>query len=577
MKSLLNMTNNSTILFIEDNGFEFARKFKAVSEKYGNPRNDHEVEKWLLKLFERHEAIEKIVIPIKLGKDDVYAGLRLGWHIRLTPQLKEKRFIPIIFLADLSKDELISHQVASRKEKTATLLNTPNCTLIEFDEEDIKSALQNFKKHLNEQDFLSKGLPQLIIDAPKDRGHQLANEWGCIRLAQLADVSLEQHISSDLYFKYRLAIAQTDLSFRPVPPSNLLSQDLKVLLIDDNARKGWEEVLKKVIQKHVVASTHPVNLTSIENVADFHSKKSTLNDYDLILLDLRLSKEEENPQRAIKIADFSGSKILREIKSHNRGLQTIILTASNKAWNMKYLLDEGADGYYIKETPEVNVSYDFSAESFTNFIESIKQGIQRVYLKDLSNIHDGINQQITHLIAMTSNLDFKNMLEEIETYFKVSFEMLYAAATELDETKKNSGFGYAYISLFRVVERINKYYIATSVASGVSTIANYRYNENNITTNPISTQTYTSGVPINIRNANEFSTLAWIHLDKLALSSNAFIQQCFWVIKRRNKFIHADTTMVGELLTECRKIDTEEGYKALLNILKDMICNSRFV
>jgi DNA-binding NarL/FixJ family response regulator len=29
-----------------------------------------------------------------------------------------------------------------------------------------------------------------------------------------------------------------------------------------------------------------------------------------------------------------------------------MFTASNKAWNMKALLDAGADGYYIKESPE---------------------------------------------------------------------------------------------------------------------------------------------------------------------------------------------------------------------------------
>ena len=149
---------------------------------------------------------------------------------------------------------------------------------------------------------------------------------------------------------------------------------------------------------------------------------------------------------------------MKEIKGVNRGIQTIILTASNKAWNMKYLLDLGADGYYIKESPEIIVTNDFSKESFSNFIDSVKKCTTRQYLKAFFSSHKTIISKVERLITSTTNNQFKEMLEEIQKYLEVSFEMVYAASNESDETKGKDLFGYAYLSLFRVVESINKYF-----------------------------------------------------------------------------------------------------------------------
>lgn len=50
-------------------------------------------------------------------------------------------------------------------------------------------------------------------------------------------------------------------------------------------------------------------------------------------------------------SEYSGAKILDEIKSDNFGTQVIMYTASNKSWNMRELIGKGADGFYIKESP----------------------------------------------------------------------------------------------------------------------------------------------------------------------------------------------------------------------------------
>ncbi len=563
--------SNKNVLFIEDNGFQLAKIFDAISVRYENQDKDQAIEGWLVKIFEQYPDIEKIVIPVKLGKDDVdNTGFRVGLHIRLTEKLKAHRFIPIIFLSETPKDSLIADQIFSKRDKTATLLNTPNCKIVPIDKDAIMEALANFKKTLDEKRFKSEGLPNLIIETHRDRGHQLANEWGCIRLASLAGVELNQIVSSDLYFKYRLAFMQIETGRTVISPKTpLLQKDINVLLIDDNAKKGWEEIIKKVIDKYIVGTSHKVNISSIESVEDFQQQKNNIESFDFVLLDLRLSKNEENSSRAIKIEDFSGSKVLKEIKGINKGIQVIILTASNKAWNMKYLLDAGANGYYIKESPEIVLTDEFSEGSFLNFIDSIKSAINRHYLKAFFKSHKTITTVLKGLIATTTNNDFKNMLEEIEKYLDISFEMVYAASNESDKKKGEDSFGYAYLSLFRVVESINKYFIANS---GLVTFPNYYFDDKIL----ISTQSFTIKNPIQKKDLKEFGALAWISIDIMTLASNDFIKKIFWSVKRRNKFIHADTSILGELKNECDKIHTHKGYEELLDILEKIIINPNF-
>lgn len=587
--------SNKNVLFIEDNGFQLAKIFDAISVRYENQDKDQAIEGWLIKIFEQYPNIEKIVIPEKLGKDDVdNTGLRVGLHIRLTENLKAHRFIPIIFLSETPKDTLIANQILSKRDKTATLLNTPNCKIVPIDKDAIMEALANFKKPLDEKRFKSEGLPNLIIETHRDRGHQLANEWGCIRLATLGGVELTQIVSSDLYFKYRLASMQDGIGKIAISPKTpLYSKDINVLLIDDNAKKGWEEVIKKILDKHIVDGSHKVNISSIESVEDFQRQKNDIEKFNLVLLDLRLSKNEENSSRAIKIEDFSGSKVLKEIKNINKGIQTIILTASNKAWNMQYLLDEGANGYYIKESPEIVLTDEFSVGSFSNFIDSVKSAINRHYLKAFFKSHKAMALVLKNLIP-TANPNFKKTLEEIDKYLEISFEMVYAASNESDKKKSEDSFGYAYLSLFRVVEKINDYFIEKIPSStnpshrikGTTLIPlnNYTFNIDGryLINHPISTQNYSSPSPQRINRCNfgdkvkEFSALTGICIDKLGLLSFDLIRKVYWSVERRNKFIHADTSISGELETECDKIKTYEGYEELLDILEKIICHPNF-
>jgi CheY-like chemotaxis protein len=562
--------NKDKILFISDNGNKIANHFGGLSLKYEKTTTDLALHEWLITNLNKEEFqyIEKIVIPISLGSEDMDTGLRIGMHIRLSEELGSKRYLPLIFIDTASKKDLLFEQIDNKSDKTAILLTTPNSTLVDFDLDKIEEAITNFSQPLDNEIFKSDVLSKLIIGNPDIGGnHQLANEWGCFRLAKFAGYTLSQKLPASLFFKYHFHKTRTSLTAIPVVPTNKLGKDCKVLLIDDNAKMGWQEIIEHIQLTQVTSGN--VTIDSIETEADFHTKTVTdLLQYDVIYLDLRLYKGENHA----KIEDYSGAKILKKIKSLNRGIQVIILTASNKAWNMEYLISEGADGYYIKESPEVMVSDEFSKENFENLVSTSKKCIERQYLKECFTKHQSIKAKIdTELSASSICTEKKEFLEEIRVYNEMSFDLLYNASNEIDAEKKKNKFGFAYLSLFKILERINKYFIKIEPNTSVN---NYYFQPDIAVHGAISTQNYCTS-SINKDFLKEFGAIAWISIDKIlpAINSQPFIRSLYWAVLRRNKFIHADSTLVGEAQLERDKIYNADGYKEFIDILEQIIIN----
>ncbi len=557
------------ILFILYNGSTIASYFGSPTLKYDSKKTDLELHEWLVFQLKKEEYknIEKIVIPIYLGSEDYdFTGLRIGMHIRLSEELGNKRYLPLIFLSEPSKEDILFEQVDDKKEKTATLLTTVNTKLVKMEVGAIQDAIDNFSEPLDEQKLKVEVLPKLIVENQRDSNHQLANEWGCFRLAKFEglDLTETQKLPADLYFKYKYHLSGTNLKSTPIIPHDLSTKDCKALLIDDNANTGWRQIIEHTLKTQVTSGAIAVD--TILSEADFNTKsEADLLQYDVVYLDLRLVKNENHA----KISDFSGAKILKKIKAINRGVQVIVLTASNKAWNMEHLLSEGADGYYIKESPEMFVSDEFSKENYENLVETSKKCLNRGYLKESFTKHQIINNKIDSLLTLSSiTTEKQEFLKEAKIYFNMSFELLYTASNETDNDNRKNKFGFAYLSLFKVVERINKYF---KDASSLTSFPNYCFNESNLNDDPSSVGNYATGRNLNRDALKEFPTLSWICIDLLSLSSHDLIRRIYWAIKRRNKFIHADSSIEGEQKRECRRIDNEDGYTDFLNILEKII------
>ena len=123
------MKNN--ILVIENALSSISAQLKCDKIEYNNQSRDEDIHRWLISNKTILSAAQKIIIPVRLGTEDAeYMGLYVGLHIRLTKELEDVRLLPILFITDDSKEEILTNQINNHKEKSALLLFTKGSYLL---------------------------------------------------------------------------------------------------------------------------------------------------------------------------------------------------------------------------------------------------------------------------------------------------------------------------------------------------------------------------------------------------------------------------------------------------------------
>ncbi len=313
----------------------------------------------------------------------------------------------------------------------------------------IADAIENLNP-ISVSDYKKRFLNVIkILPNALEGHHSLANQWGADVLNRiLFGTSTQNDVRRSMYFMYtRLQtlseqelsdiVSKQDRTAKPALNNTLNITGKRILLIDDEADKGWSDILKKILAGNFF-DVIQVSVPDYISISDEARNKIETGNFDLILLDLRLNgtKEEDyyNPE------DFSGIKILKEIKKQNKGTQVIIFTASNKAWNMKAVLDAGADGYYIKESPEYIFSRQYSEKNSNALIKSIQECLEKSYLK-------GIYKKIASIKShIEGNNSFAEKTEEILASIDVAFDLLAKSYN------KNEYRSYSFLQLFLVIE-----------------------------------------------------------------------------------------------------------------------------
>jgi hypothetical protein len=128
------------------------------------------------------------------------------------------------------------------------------------------------------------------------------------------------------------------------------------------------------------------------------------------------------------------------LNSTNKGIQVIIFSATNKIWNLLELQKEGADGFILKESPELSIDPEFTKQLILCFVKTLEESLNLIFLK-----------QIRSQLEKIKNLKFKNsyyieFFNIIENDIDISFELL--CKTKI--SKKY--FNYAYLQLFQLIE-----------------------------------------------------------------------------------------------------------------------------
>lgn len=522
--------------------------------------NDTEYHDFIIKIFQNNK-IDKLIFDLSTKP---IQSLKLAYHIRLSlTELKEKSLIPILFSATQSFESIIGNcgkwiQIFSTNGTYFTSLNLAKMDVLHIESLKAKEYKIGFLDNI-----------QILPDETEGK-HSIANQWGAFAMDKASNTNvlfynddLKQTFHK-LYFKYIQAFqfdyGSLDKTTHikgniPVGSANTIeAKNKKILLIDDEAEKGWELVLKKVFKNGDFQVIK-------EKVADYNSfsesaKKSiSEGGFDLFLVDLRLNGVQE--EEFTPIERFSGTNVLSEIKNQNKGNQVIIFTASNKAWNIKPLLDFGADAFYIKESPEYMFSSKVSESNYLSFKSNVETCFERNYLKNISSKIYKLKNNLKNL----KNIYNQKFLDEIEILLDQSFDMHYNA-------KDEKQYAYAYVTLYMIIEILNKEFVEEDENKfwriDAKKLEKWKKIDNNIDFE-ISEDKYRS----------EANKILGIAIQKLDIkTTNIILLTTNSCVTRRSVFIHPKATNIeGKLMKPDGKIYTKDGFIELFNLIELLLNN----
>ena len=385
---------------------------------------------------------DMIYIPLCFGSSlSDYLGLRLAMHIRLTSTLNQTT--PIFIYGVATYEEM-------KQNYCFDILKTSTVHLIGCDN---ASFIASINLNTPECDLL-KEMKLVHIDLPSNIGsHSLANQWGAEVLARVTNLKYDtptevQESQKTLYFKYALFLTYYYNSAdctknRTTKAKAIDSKGRRILLIDDEADRGWEQIVRALFVNASYIDVVKNKISGFDDLPEKCIERIQKDFYDIYLLDLRLQGERE--ESIVDTDKFSGMDVLDAIKQINPGNQVIMMTASNKAWNMKKIMEKHANGYYIKEAPEQFLPFDFSQENFKSLRDDITVAFQNAYKRNLWAQCDDLLSYIENSIIED------DLKEELKSQLDI-FEKFLLAATD---AKKLSS---VYLTLFQVFETIKQYY-----------------------------------------------------------------------------------------------------------------------
>lgn len=404
------------------------------------------------KIVEDHITNPRLIIPLEFHKNT--ATWNSAIHLATMLRLEEITF-PIFVIGEKSifsgeKLRIPTFYYSLLELKTCKYL-TKEEAFSEINSEDGKTHYK-IEKYPSSSSFgLDEFLQSVEIPAPKDR-HQATNEWGALKLALNAGYSIEDigyNFPNTLYFK------GLHKKTSKAPHDNRIRFDkdfgkLKILLIDDNANKGWKAVFQKIFRGSAVDAL--LGYDEVTKVSDYQS-------YDLVFLDLYMP--------GIRTKDINKKdslSLLAQLKVKFPEVPIIIFTASNKSWTLNEVIKNGADGMYVKESPEYAEDRTYSKENFENFNRtihdvSLKYKVLRPFWTAIQDVlNSDAFQGISEKTRQQGSSKFKGRIEERLLMF---YGLLKRGFEQTDYNKSQfhfSDYELAFMTLWSTLNEISEAY-----------------------------------------------------------------------------------------------------------------------
>jgi len=252
---------------------------------------------------------------------------------------------------------------------------------------------------------------------------------------------------------------------------------INILLIDDKARDGWEQVFAALFKNAKVTPVVPqkdfakdINALYETQVKGPLSKLNASPDPSLVLLDLRLFEETE---RSIDIKNVSGKLLLEIIRKDFNGLPVLITTASNKIWTFRELIKVGADAYWIKEGLDEQRTAEDSVENYCQLLSLVDKMTDGRYavLKDFATYAENFgrqpkphwfrrftwaNNEKTHGDVKAIKRSLNNAVLVLKNYLH-NYHLGYGFKDEPSESFVLSGLINKICGVYECVHRADKY------------------------------------------------------------------------------------------------------------------------
>ena len=522
----------------------------VIKELYPDNKADEPISDGLLHEYVCDWLSEKeydsILLPLCFGPVlSDFNGLRLAMHIRCTNTINRNKPISIYGIEDIP--QLINNEYFDILKMKAT-------QLVNYDNKSILSSMKTIIAPL-EYDELRNEIVKVKINLPQNYidSHSIANEWAIYRWAKtigVKDSDIEKVIhtvESNLYFKYLNTIypvlPQGQLAEKELTVSANIAKKPKVLLVDDEAEKGWYEIFCKIIYDiNKFDFDHlddEFNEKTPDEIVDIVHNKIVADDIDIVILDYRLHRHDFFAE---KIEKVTGYKVLNDIKNKiNRGVQVVVLSATNKIWNWEALQEAGANAFILKDNPESNYEDLSTIKTIQSFISQLDECCGRLFLKQFYDNYKKLESSFLPRRSKKSSAPLpKEFVDEAMKWFKISCDLFKSGVTEENKAA-------AFLFLFSVIENIANRVINIDVPENDTdnlgnAIWKYKFRSKNqyimsFDTNMNKTQyplTLAYGKPIpwiqKILNAFDFISVYGVSKDIKDL------------VDKRNNFIHANAT-----------------------------------
>ena len=184
-------------------------KFIDIEDEYKSFDNHHSIDIFLDDFVNKScndHLYDLIFVPASFGNIFTnFFGVNLLWHIRFTRNLKDNRFVPIIFYTSNNFYDIANFN------SLYEILMTKNTFISSPFHSDLLAFLNKIPKKLTEVEFKSEVVDKLHLDIPKSYfdNHSIANEWGVYRLNEVAETNLEEiknrEFLKKIYFKWLIS------------------------------------------------------------------------------------------------------------------------------------------------------------------------------------------------------------------------------------------------------------------------------------------------------------------------------------------------------------------------------------